>query len=345
MRNEAKTDASRRLAASLLLAAACTAAFDDAAACPADVDADGMGCSPLTRQSSEVVAGGRVFNLSALPAAAKAFVCYDGRVAAAAEEPRSVFQRPAFADSTVLLVDGFVSAAEAAQLRSFIAGDRGAPGRTGKRTRHILGSQYDEDLRRQLTEASDEMFAEGDVVVDEVEERIAALIGVPFSSHEPPMRLAIEQVSASTGGGSAHFHHDKNRDLPRYVSVIIYLNTIAEGGETLFPALPFEASCGRVVHQRTAEMRKLATDFLEIVQPLSGSATDGGRTRVEVTPGSDLESRLTSLCALGGAGALAVRPVAGRALIFWHDTVDGEEVTSDLREGDLNRIFFTKDAL
>merc|ERR1712129_442544 len=118
-----------------------------------------------------------------------------------------------------------------------------------------------------------------------------------------------------------------------HVTVLIYLSSL-EGGETLFPALPFHPA-GPV--SRTDALRELARNFGE----LAGAFNLEGSSRAKI------RRKLRSLCddlsgrtAGGQVGAdlaeaaatqaLAVRPEPGRAAVFWHEQVDNATSLADV---------------
>ena len=55
-----------------------------------------------------------------------------------------------------------------------------------------------------------------------VRERVARLTGVPFEEHEEPPMYAW-----SSGNKVKQLHHDQNANPRRYLTVILYLNTIS----------------------------------------------------------------------------------------------------------------------
>lgn len=56
----------------------------------------------------------------------------------------------------------------------------------------------------------------------QVRERVARLTGLPFGVHEEPPMYAW-----NTGRKVKHLHHDKNSNSRRYLTVILYLNTVS----------------------------------------------------------------------------------------------------------------------
>jgi 3'-phosphoadenosine 5'-phosphosulfate sulfotransferase len=55
-----------------------------------------------------------------------------------------------------------------------------------------------------------------------VRERVARLTGIPFEEHEEPPMYAW-----SSGSKVKHLHHDQNANPRRYLTVILYLNTVS----------------------------------------------------------------------------------------------------------------------
>ena len=100
-----------------------------------------------------------------------------------------------------------------------------------------------------------------DKVVTRLEERIARLVGVPASGEETHLQLSMDVAQPGANISHPNFHHDKNHGLVRYLTALIYLTTPEEGGETLFPALPFLP--GRPA-ARTPQLEAIAGEFESI---------------------------------------------------------------------------------
>lgn len=75
-----------------------------------------------------------------------------------------------------------------------------------------------------------------------VDERIGRLVGIPPHAAEEPFMLSRQQPEVPTKDAFENLHHDKiNEDKERRAAtVLVYLSDSddAEGGHTIFPALP-----------------------------------------------------------------------------------------------------------
>lgn len=82
-----------------------------------------------------------------------------------------------------------------------------------------------------------------DPVVRRIEDKVAAVTGLPLSAKEDPIKVTIYRPAAAdspcTGASPlVNLHHDRNHARPwRHTTCIMYLNTVeaADGGMTFFP--------------------------------------------------------------------------------------------------------------
>lgn len=277
--------------------------------CASD-DAPASGCFPF----DDPVAGAwllrasRPMNLSALPHGARPMLCYDGH----AKASDHVWHAPRFAETALVLIDDFLTSKEVEQIAA-----------TCKETACPL-------------ELGASAVADGAIT-----ERIASLVSMPIApgTDETPLLMTFEVNNNRPGAdATTSVHHDKNNMIRRHLTVIIYLTTVIAGGETAFPGLAWSADRRHWASARPREIEEVALAFDQMVQEkvtarLHGLPTQPGEVALPLPRERVCPADWTVLG--GGADAppiqpLAVRPIAGRALLFWHETADGSEALADV---------------
>ena len=172
-----------------------------------------------------------------------------------------------------------------------------------------------------------------------VDERIGRLGGIPPHAAEEPFMLSRQQPEVPTKDAFENLHHDKiNEDKERRAAtVLVYLSDSddAEGGHTIFPALPPAADgpTGEAANRTLAEVeRSLSEAFARGARALGCQAcAQRGTPPPSAQAAAALEAareHAAAECARarrGAATALAVRPKKGRALVFWSVVGGGGE--------------------
>ena len=165
------------------------------------------------------------------------------------------------------------------------------------------------------------------VALSRVEERIALLTQMPAHEGEEAIMFARQLEAAGDGPWFVNIHHDKNKFERREATVLVYLSTQldSQGGHTVFPTLP----------GATRAHNGSSTSLLGSYTVAASDAFRRGRRALGCSDGSagcgdegGLVAHTQAQCALAlrgtqQASALAVRPVAGTALVFWSVQRDG----------------------
>ena len=142
----------------------------------------------------------------------EALCCFDGRASVALEDSsaQQFLNQSSFTDSAVVLLEDFLNFEE---------------------VEHLVSQQslfFDvEDAHIQADSPNGK-----DSVIAAIERRIAELTDLPAHDHEE--KLFFNQWSPTRDGVPAQadcgYHHDKEGEVRRHVTVIIYLSDVEEGG-------------------------------------------------------------------------------------------------------------------
>jgi len=307
-----------------------------------NVPRDGSGCWPLDENSSWIAQGSRRFNVDALPAGARAFICYDGRATA---ELTGDVTEPRALDAAVVLVENFLTEEEIRHFKAGIEREAQPTAQSGYSFRFVAGEQYVDSSEDILAANAARLLK--DNLLNQLEDRIAAVTGVAKSADETFLQYALdgEQPQYSP----PNIHHDKNHGLVRHSTSLIYLTTPEEGGETIFPALPFVSGGPSA---RTTEFKRYFEEFRRIVDKQinhnSALTPYGDWPAVQVEKDSMFHKELSAMCPAEAKGQdkanqkrngannarpLSVRPVPGRAIFFWQEVVGGSEPLIDVFHG------------
>lgn len=167
-----------------------------------------------------------------------------------------------------------------------------------------------------------------------IDERIGRLVGVPPHAGEEPMLVSLQQPGVTTEPFE-NLHHDKinGNKSRRSATVLIYLSSCddSEGGHTIFPALPpaegapvdppalaaVESSL-RAAYERGTRALGCQACAQQAAGP-SPSAAEAAELEHAHAHARDECERARR----GRSHALAVRPLAGAALVFWSTLSDG----------------------
>lgn len=184
----------------------------------------------------------------------------------------------------------------------------------------------------------------------ELEARITNVTGIPYHRDETSLLFTSQQPLPNPPSSVAYLHHDKNGRTRRTVTMLLYLTTTdtdADGGHTLFPALPnalidptssvpstlrgeYEPSISRKLPRGS---RTPSNEVATIAKRLSQGFEDGHYSMTDGAYGNPrdvwdytafkLVQKECSLARKGMNHALAVRPQAGDAVFFWSSYPDG----------------------
>lgn len=311
----------------------------------------GGGCRPFMETGGEY-AWDELIDVRSLPKKAKVFVCFDSRGQPSDPSKRGKLKlQPAIGG--VVLVENFLSNADIQHMRGLLdnwvvdSEDQG-----GWRFAYGVGSQFKDNLdmesARQQHAATYSAFE--DRVLNRIESRVSRFLRIPATLFENYLQLMEE-----TGSRRSALHHDKNHALVRRATALVYLNgndseqheDALVGGETLFPALPRWASDREHILTPDSEHRALSEQLESIVSNTIKSldATDAW-PELQSISGDKLHSEAMRLCAKaatqtafdgdnGYGPLLAVAPVQGRALFWWHEGPMAYNLTESGPEGDI----------
>lgn len=318
--------------------------------------AHGAGCAPLASMSkaTQKKYKNRV-NLKAMPKGSELFVCYDGHDVAALEKNHE-FKRPCFAEGSVVLVENFLTAAEVAHMRNLTRQSikRKKNDSTGTSLALVLSDTFRNHphlhlMRGTNEEGGDVIESFDDKIVNRVEQRIGKFLKVPPNMHERLLQLSSEAASdRSDGPLKSNFHQDKNGEVSRHVTAILYLSggpagpqeETLRGGETIFPALTRRRpeseggaqKRGKRQRRYSMEFQRRVIDAMDAAPPLSFTGDIGNWPALDFdgAEGTPIFSELMDLCknassvatfeGVDGEGpVLAVAPIPGRAIFFWSE--------------------------
>jgi hypothetical protein len=178
-----------------------------------------------------------------------------------------------------------------------------------------------------------------DPIVAAVEARIGELTGIAPHADEDEINLVYRPEATTTaarrgaaaaargrrcggsGGGSGggeevlNVHLDARLGRPHSaVTVLVYLNDVAEGGGTIFPCANQPANAvGDKVRRKYVEAFERGQDYLHLGSP---QCTDADRELLTMA------ERAARRC--GGSGGLLTSPQRGAAAVFWTLTPCGQ---------------------
>lgn len=294
----------------------------------------GGGCVPYAWAGGDLWWDDLV-DISVLPKAAKVFVCYDGRKELPTERSSRTVDH-----GGVLLVENFLTRKEVRHLRRLAQNWTAAADaqEAGERIAYGVAAPFQPnfDLVAAQAQHAATFEAFGQKVVNEVEQRVAAFLQIPASLYENYLQFMLVEPSA----GRPALHHDKNHALVRRATALVYLNGGSEaglvGGESLFPAVPrgkaSVARRGLVLrrgpgHQRRERVLKAAVDAtMKKLDPDDAWP----ELHLDESSGDAVHSEVMELCAAASSQneffgvdkegpLLAIAPVPGRAVFWWHE--------------------------
>jgi hypothetical protein len=159
-----------------------------------------------------------------------------------------------------------------------------------------------------------------------LEARVANLTGIPPHDHEGEWSANRMTPLADTRDRpiplARSLHHDKNQRERRSVTVLLYLKSAhdADGGHTIFPALPRDGGRAQLGADPADPVARLARVLERAFQRGLRALTGGGAMQDGVYAEVVRQCRLARH---GESPAIAVTPRAGRAILFWSDLPDG----------------------
>jgi len=153
----------------------------------------------------------------------------------------------------------------------------------------------------------DSLLDRAESVCKLIENRIAELTGIPM--HEMELPLQISRKFAQTKS----VHHDFNGDfsaMARVASVIIYLNTVGDGGHTVFPAT-------------SSNFNPKFLPRLPVLITRQNQVWDRNHSARKDHPIFNTTRAMCALCSQGLSDAVCVQPRQGDALFFYSRHSDG----------------------
>lgn len=274
-------------------------------------------------------------NVSALPKGAQAFVCYDGRKELPTERASHTVDH-----GGVLLVENFLTRKEVRHLRRLAQNwtVNAEAQEAGERIAYGVAAHFrpNFDLMAAQAQHAATFEAFDHKVVNEVEQRVAAFLQIPASLYENYLQFMLVGPSA----GRPALHHDKNHALVRRATALVYLNGGSEaglvGGESLFPALPrgraSVAKRGLVLRQGPGHVRRARTLKAAVDTAMKKLGPDDAWPELHFDESSsgDIHAEVMELCAAASSEnmffgvdkegpLLAIAPVPGRAVFWWHE--------------------------
>lgn len=172
------------------------------------------------------------------------------------------------------------------------------------------GMRFEKKVRVPL--ADDPIWSEEErSYLEDINARISSLTG------SPPHKDEVVLVGMLTPGGSdgaisdhLGLHVDTNAAEWRFCTVIIYLSSVSDGGETVFPAA--------VSDNLPTEDEEVAVEAAGRLLSLGIDHTDRAETREAASAAKEL------LNAASMGTGLKMKPEEGSACVFWTRRDDGE---------------------
>lgn len=232
----------------------------------------------------------------------------------------------------VIVVDGFLRDDEVSHMRDLVRLTAFASRETGYRFAEATGQHYPAGFLSNDRSGVRTEKHRGDRVLNAVEARMAKFTGVPLSFFENILQMSYAfPVADKKKSKHPALHHDKNSGAPRFVTILTYLTEIPPGGggHTIFPALPTVAALP--AHQ---EWNKT---FHEIFHKAFAGKKQGDKWPfVGVDAGSPKAKDVEVACDAVNRDSLAyfaVRPLPGRAVLFWHEDGHGKALPEQFHAG------------
>jgi len=305
--------------------------------------APGLGCWQLWARGRDLrqLLGGHSVDMAALPPQARSYLCHSGYLLKALD---SKLDRPlhgiGYSGSAVVLIEDFLSPDEVKHLTDLamqhVKQDGDDP---THRVAYLVGAQYGNHAVSSRPEL--DVRLPEDTTLNAVEERIGAFLRIPASWEEKPVQMSMSVGRPEILGVENTMqtvHHDKNSGLTRRATAILYLNEPAEGGETIFPALP-SLALGAQPAPRSHMQQEFATAFGDLVRKELGSLKSEkpwpslalSEVSVEYAKVERLCAELlNSTIAAEVPPSVAIKPAPGRAVFFWSETAKRGEALLDV---------------
>lgn len=184
--------------------------------------------------------------------------------------------------------------------------------------RRQQGSRFEKKVRAPLA-VQGPRWSEGERrLLQDIEERLSRLTGGPIHDEEDDLVGTL----TPPGGGegiSEHLglHVDTNAAHWRFCTAIIYLSSVPEGGETVFPASVADDG-------PPSEAEEAAVEAAGRLLDLGVDHTDRALLRPGEASGPAASAARELLSAAAAGTGIRVQPEEGAACVFWTRQDDGE---------------------